>query len=411
MIGTIRRQLIFAFVLFAAALGTVFGLVTLLVFHRVEDRMISRRLNQMILQKPAGRDSPSIEFVGSPKDAPTPFAAWLQGLEPGIHEWEHASSEAHALIAEDPTTGAPVVALASFPESEASQSRLAIALLFGIAATAIGAVFLARYLAVRIVSPIEQLTEALEAGAADRTGFDASAIEALASDRRTDEVGTLARSFERASTELAASAERERRFLREASHELRTPITIIQGVSDLLRESIDTDDSVTQKRLDRLSRSLRRMNTSVLSLLAMARAEHRVSVRDVPPFAQQLDDLVEEARAMATGGVTVHAELRSAPQSMAEGTMLLVVLSNLTRNAVQHTESGCVRVVVEQRRVQVSDDGPGLPAALLEQLRTDGPQPDIGIGLATAQRICRRFGWTFTVTCPSEGGTRATISL
>ena len=51
--------------------------------------------------------------------------------------------------------------------------------------------------------------------------------------------------------------------------------------------------------------------------------------------------------------------------------------------------------------------GSGLPPALLEQLRSTGPQPDAGIGLATVQRICRRFEWRFDVECPP--GTIATI--
>ena len=49
------------------------------------------------------------------------------------------------------------------------------------------------------------------------------------------------------------------------------------------------------------------------------------------------------------------------------------------------------------------------PPALLEQLRSTGPQPDAGIGLATVQRICRRFEWRFDVECPPGGGTIATI--
>ena len=83
--------------------------------------------------------------------------------------------------------------------------------------------------------------------------------------------------------------------------------------------------------------------------------------------------------------------------------MLIVVLSNLVRNAVEHTTSGTVRVEVEADRASVSDTGPGLPPALLEQLHGSGPQPDVGIGLATVQRICRRFEWRFEIQCPAAG--------
>ena len=184
-----------------------------------------------------------------------------------------------------------------------------------------------------------------------------------------------------------------------------------QGVSDLLRESVDDEDELTRQRLERLDRGLRRMNTSVLSLLAMARAEHRFMAGDMPPFAQQLDDLVEEARARAEPGVEVTCELSAEPSSGLAASMLIVVLSNLARNAAQHTQSGTVDVTVESQRARVSDSGPGLPPHLLEQLRSGGPQPDVGIGLATVQKICKRFGWGFDVECPAGGGTVATVEL
>ncbi|MEM7584894.1 MAG: HAMP domain-containing sensor histidine kinase [Acidobacteriota bacterium] len=206
-------------------------------------------------------------------------------------------------------------------------------------------------------------------------------------------------------------ADLERRFLREASHELRTPITIIQGVSDLLVEATDDDDTVTRQRLERLRRSLRRMNTSVLSLLAMARAEHRLTVTELPPFEHQLEDMVEEARSLAQPGVEVSWQLVAAPGVGPAASMLIVALSNLARNAVQHTVVGSVLIRVDEERAAVFDTGVGAPESLLDQLRSAGPQPDVGIGLATVQRICRRFGWGFTLECPSSGGTEAAIVL
>ncbi|MEM7352389.1 MAG: HAMP domain-containing sensor histidine kinase [Acidobacteriota bacterium] len=402
---SVRRQLIAHFVLFALALGALFAAVTLLVFHRVEDRMVQRRLEQLLAGEPGAAASPVVDFVGPPGEAPETLRQRLADLPPGLYEWEEDDRELHVLLAADDTTGQAAVAIASFPESEVSQGRLGIALAVGVAATSLLALLLARTLALRIVSPIERLTGRLAQGS-----LDAVVSDELVRELRDDEIGTLARALQSAGRELTASAERERRFLREASHELRTPITVIQGVSDLLRESIDTDDELTRGRLERLDRGLRRMNTSVLSLLAMARAEHRLTVTDMPPFAQQLDDLIEEARSLTAPKVEVMCEAAAEPITGIAASMLIVVLSNLTRNAVQHTEAGKVRVVVEADRARVVDDGPGLPAEILGQLRRGGPQPSLGIGLATVQRICKRFDWQFEVDCPPGGGTIATVT-
>ena len=368
--------------------------------------MSRRQLERMLDATPDERRRASISFVGPVAAAPAPFEQRLPGLAPGFHELESDDGETHVLLVADPETGERTVALASFAESEISERRFGLALGAGVAITSVLALLLARALALRIVSPIERLTERLATG-----GLDAAMPDELESASRDDEIGMLARALARAGRELTASAERERRFLREASHELRTPITVIQGVSDLLRESVDAGDTVTRQRLERLDRGLSRMHASVASLLAMARAEHRLTVTDMPPFDRQLEDLIEEARSLAAPGVEVSSELDVAPSSEFAASMLIVALSNLTRNAVQHTESGSVRVTVEADRASVCDTGPGLPPELLEQLRSTGPQPGAGIGLATVQRICQRLGWSFDVECPAGGGTVATIGV
>ena len=406
MNSSIRRQLIVHFVLFALALGLLLGGVTLLVYHRVEDRNIERRLAQMIQAAPGDELPQTITFVGPLDSAPGLFQERLRDLEPGHYEWEDEDHESHVLLVEEPGTQKALVALVSFPESEATETRFTLALGIGVLVPTILALWLARYLALRIVSPLEELSRQL-----DRNSLDGLSIQELPGEARPDEIGTLSRALARASRDLTATAERERRFLREASHELRTPITIIQGVSDLLYESVETRDPQTRQRLERLRRSLRRMNTSVLSLLAMARAEHRTMVGDLPPFHQRLEDLTLEARSLAPPGVEVRHELRSAPASATTASMLIVVLSNLARNAAQHTAQGQVKVVVEAHRAQVIDSGPGMPRAILEQLESQGPQPDVGIGLATVQRICRRFGWRLHIECPPQRGTTATIDL
>ncbi len=402
---SIRSQLIRYFVVFAAALGLLFGVITLLVFHRVEDRMIERRLNQMLSMRAVETLPEIIAFTGAPAGAPAQFQPWLAMLDPGRHEWEQFGRETHALVV-DQGASLRTVALLSFPESRASEARLAIALSCGVLVTALLALALARYLALKIVGPIEQLTDHFQSDVVDTT-----LPEVLTDPRRLDEVGTLARTFDAASRALAASADRERQFLREASHELRTPITVIQGVAELLRDGMNQEDEETKQRLDRLDRGIRRMNTSVLSLLAMARAEHRLMVATVPPFPQQLDDLMEEARALATSGVRVTCALEHAPAVGAEASLLMVAVSNVVRNAVQHTQEGSVEVVVSRAQIVVRDSGTGIPSEVVEQLAAGGPQPDVGIGLATVQRICARSAWHLEVRRASAGGTQVTIRL
>lgn len=401
---SIRRQLILYFVAFAVILGGLFAVVTLVVFHRVEDRMMSRRLEQMLAERPGASERDIVTYVGTLDAAPPSVRERLTGRPAGHYEWEDSGGELHALVRRRPEDGGVTVATARFPESELAERGLGIALGFAVFATSLIALFLARYLARRIVSPIERLTDRLEAGP-----MGVMVPDAMLDEPGAAEVGMLARALHDAGRALIESSEREGRFLREASHELRTPITVIQGVSDLLRESVPADDRLTRERLDRLGRSLRRMNVSVLSLLAMARTEHRQTVGGLPPFRQQLQDVVDETRNLANPGVEVTCTHRGEEPSGVAGAMLIVALSNLARNAAEHTEAGLIRIAIESGVASVRDDGSGLAPGLAGQLVGEGPQPDLGIGLATVSRICRRLGWRLEVERPAAGGTKVRI--
>ncbi len=413
---SIRRQLNYHLLAFALVLGSVFAGVTLLVYHRVEDALIARRLESRLgaAQEALGLEPKGweqVDFAGPLEAAPEPFAERLRGARPGFHEWEEAGREAHALVVAEPAGGGKRVAILSFDEAGVAERRLALALASGVALTSLLALVLARLLARRIVSPIEGLTENLAKGRRWPGGVALPVGNADAMAGAVEEVATLARALDEAERELAAAAERERRFLREASHELRTPITVVQGVHDLLRDSIGPEDSVSRLRLERLGRGLRRMSTSVNSLLAMARAEHASSLGEAPALSVQIGDLVEEARTLAGPEVEVRHLVGDSAISLLEASMLAVALGNLLRNAVQHTRKGLVELKVEGWMAEVLDTGPGVSAAICEQVRAGGVQPDIGIGLATVQRICARFGWAFTLEAVAGGGTKAAIRL
>ena len=83
----LRRQLIVSFVVFAVALGGLFGGVTLLVFHRVEDHLMQKRLEELLETPPQTHTSTRVSYAGGVAAAPAPIHRRLAGLEPGFHEW------------------------------------------------------------------------------------------------------------------------------------------------------------------------------------------------------------------------------------------------------------------------------------------------------------------------------------
>lgn len=245
---------------------------------------------------------------------------------------------------------------------------------------------------------------------------------------RTDtELGSLAAAFDRmvdalesAIDEARASDAATRRFLADASHELRTPIAALQAsVETLLREQPRRPE---RDRLEAaVARDSERLGRLVDDLLGLARLEARPARAPVD-LAAIARPLVDDARERAPRAeITFSADDDTAVQGDADA--LERVLRNLIDNALTAIQPNG-RIEVRLRRANgyvqalVADDGPGVPEHQRERIferfvRLDPNKPGHGLGLAIARRIAqqhdgeltcddRAIGAAFTVRLPAE---------
>ncbi|WP_328780395.1 HAMP domain-containing histidine kinase [Streptomyces canus] len=219
-----------------------------------------------------------------------------------------------------------------------------------------------------------------------------------------DEVARLARTTNETLAALETSVERQRRFVADASHELRSPIASLRTQLEVAAahpELLDLDGAVEDTvRLQHLAADL--------LLLARLDAGERGAGARV-----ELAALARE-RAAGRAGVTVRADAVEVTGSRGQ---LERVLDNLLDNAGRHARSA---VVVTVRRdgdrnavVEVGDDGDGVPAGDRERIferfvrldearaRDDG---GAGLGLAIARDVAARHGGTLTVRDAPTGG-------
>ncbi|MFC8346805.1 sensor histidine kinase [Streptomyces sp. NPDC057280] len=225
-----------------------------------------------------------------------------------------------------------------------------------------------------------------------------------------DEVARLARTTNATLAALEASVERQRRFVADASHELRSPIASLRTQLEVAAahpELLDLDGAVEDTvRLQRLA----------ADLLLLARLDAGEG-----PGARRVD-LGEVARREARGrdGVSVAAE---AVEVIGSRGQLERVLGNLLDNAQRHARSA---VTVSVRRdgawavAEVADDGDGVAAADRERIferfvrldearsRDDG---GAGLGLAIARDVAARHGGTLTVRDAPAGGALFALRL
>ncbi|MEM7482845.1 MAG: HAMP domain-containing sensor histidine kinase [Acidobacteriota bacterium] len=338
--------------------------------------------------------------MGPVSEVPVDLARPFGTLIPGYHEAETHDAELHALVRPHPDRDGLVLSIARFPESERAEDQLALAILAGLVTTVLAGGLLGWLLARRLVAPIERLEKRLAAGQSPYAwGLPA------------DEIGALARALDEAHERTQRARRRERLFLREASHELRTPVTVIQGVCDLLADEDPADDPRFTDRLGRIARSVRRMNATIQSLLWMAREESRRSAQDGLPIATQLTDLIEEFRLLLPPGVELVATPPHHDRPFRDSTLLMVALSNLIRNAIEHTESGEIQVAIEGRWARVADSGRGIDSELLQRLNDPDAPAGGGLGLPIVHRICRRCGWRFELSSEVGRGTAGRIQF
>lgn len=251
-----------------------------------------------------------------------------------------------------------------------------------------------------------------------------------------DEVAELARILDEMLRELDAArsetehmAQLQREFVADASHELRTPLTSILANLELLQESLARQapaDGEDAQIVEGALRSSRRMRWLVSDLLLLARADAgRAGVRRTCDLTEIATSARDEVRAFAAD----HRIVLEAPDRVpVEGNPeeLHRMVLNLLENGVRHTPPDTeVRIALEvgerQALLEVSDDGPGLPEGLGDQVFArfvrGGRPADVsgdsgtGLGLAIVKAVAQSHGGVVEAGEASTGGARFTVTL
>ena len=270
------------------------------------------------------------------------------------------------------------------------------------------------------LQPIAALTETASAIARSR-GF--SRRDPLG--RRRDELGRLAVTFNEMLGSLEQAYEAQQRFVADASHELRAPLTAIQANIELLERRDDMPPAERQQAVSELSRESRRLVRLVADLLALARADAGVPLRrDRVELDRVVLDAVADARHLGHGQ---RIEIGALEPTQIEGDVdrLKQLLIILLDNAVKYTPaSGTVTVSLRRAgataEITVQDTGVGiqpedLPRVFDRFYRADrGRARDpggTGLGLPIARWIAQQHGGHIELASTPGQGTTATVRL
>jgi signal transduction histidine kinase len=281
----------------------------------------------------------------------------------------------------------------------------------------LAAAVVAWLLASRLTRPLRRLSEVAE----DVGGGDLSARMDLDSAGR-DETLRLAESFNGMLDRLEAAFDRQRRFVADASHDLRTPLTIIRGQLEVLARDPDPDPAEVARVTAVVNEATGRMERLVADLLALARAEEADQGKSGPVAVREL---IDEAASAAVEPDRIEIGEVAQVEIRVDGEAVERALSNLIDNALFHGgPEGRVVVSAAGRGstvdLIVDDDGPGVPIAerkrifdrfaRLDESRT-GASGGSGIGLAIVQAIAEAHGGSVACLDSPAGGARFVITL
>jgi signal transduction histidine kinase len=210
--------------------------------------------------------------------------------------------------------------------------------------------------------------------------------------------------------------ERERSLLDQASHEFRTPIAVIAGAVDVLRQMPLPDTS--QPALTRIESAVEGLSETMVALLYLAREpEDGSEPAEVTALHECLPRLVQDHEHLLQGRAA-QLRLSDLPPTYlaAPEAMVRIAVSNLIRNAIEHTEAGHIDVTLANGVVSVIDSGSGfnpVEAArrYRDSLRQASPPRWQGLGLFLIGRICERFGWSLAIDAGDFSGTRARLDV
>ena len=238
-----------------------------------------------------------------------------------------------------------------------------------------------------------------------------------------DEIERLARTMNDMLERLEASRDREQRFVADAAHELRTPITNVRTQLEVALSHPETTDW-TELSSSLVAQHVR-MSALVDDLLLLARADDRKL--GVPRHSVDLDEVILAAVGAIRARGRVHVDLSGVAGGRVSGEReeLERVVRNLLDNAERYATS-TVRVELSQQgsvvELVVEDDGPGIAASDRERVferftRLDDSRSraggGAGLGLAIVREIVRAHHGTVGITAPANGlqGTRVTLTV
>lgn len=258
-------------------MGTAYATAVYISLDLIDDHLIDNRLREEVdyftkhykyHQLLPRSTSPYITAHLDRESMPLYLIELVKGLDEGLHETYSGQDEYHVAVKKLPNEEKYLYLFYEVSALEFTEKRklnIGIVLFAGVILITLLGWWLGRLTSRKVIAPVIHLSDQVNKSGPQNLPTD------LSKDFMADEVGTLAAALEQTMQRIEAFVEREHQFTRDASHELRTPVTVIKGAAEILRKQLNPIDESVLRPLDRIQRQVANMENIIEALLWLSR--------------------------------------------------------------------------------------------------------------------------------------------
>ena len=335
----------------------------------------------------------------------------LRGLDEGLHDGLRIRGIDHVVLVRDSggTRYTLAMDIGQFEADESGYELLTVgAALLLLAMICVAAVFGVRRLLRPLSGLAAQIGEVRPDHGAGRIELDADA---------GSELVVIADAFNDYVRRNAQFVERERTFINTASHELRTPVAVINGAAELALLP-GTGPATMKHQLQRIQRSARDMDHLITLLLALAKDPARLHRISRPLALDAVLPQIVDDHVHLTAGKSLQLRLAPLPRCdiHAPPGIVRAAIGNLLRNAIENSDNGRIDIALhDDATIVIHDPGHGMSpeqiSAIYTRMARNGSEADSGIGLELISRLCEHFGWRLDLRSDPARGTTAVLQF
>lgn len=242
-----------------------------------------------------------------------------------------------------------------------------------------------------------------------------------------DELQELAKTFNHMLNRIQTGFEQQRRFVSDASHELRTPVTVISGYANMLDRWGKEDPDALEEGISAIKSEAANMYELIEKLLLLARADYgkHIVTKTAVEMEPLLEEIAQETRLIAPNHQIVLVQ--NDPAAVyADASSIKEMLRIFIENSIKYTPSGETIRIASQKadnylEISVEDNGIGIPEEeqpnifdrfyRVDKSRTKATGGSTGLGLSIARWIADEHASTIHLTSKPGSGTRIAVRI